>query len=374
MTLALVAPLISRRRFAVPYFAVLSVGALILTSQGPTPLHSVLYLLPLFQQIHPHNPDRVIVIFYLGAALLAGGALSVLRERAGRKPLLLALPVLAALLLAIASTLFPPIPEGEEGLYPLLGGWEDLYPFTLKNGVSIPVGSLLFLFSAVVLVAAYALIPDRLGAWRGLAFVMLMLVVFADLLVADRATIAQQTDAIGGAVVIRDLDLAEHYSPSGAAQFLQSKSEEEPFRYFSYDPGLSESSHVSSPARFAEPNSQALEVNNRATLMELQSIQGYNPTHISRYDNYMTKLNGAGQGYHFLDVYEGGLNSPLLDLLGARYLIVPTHPSKENSEGPQRFEQFERSHPVVYEDDQSKVLENPQALPRAWIVHSARQE
>jgi hypothetical protein len=87
----------------------------------------------------------------------------------------------------------------------------------------------------------------------------------------------------------------------------------------------------------------------------------------------MEALNGGEQGYHFIDVYEGGLYSPLLDLLNVRYIIVPTDPSQENPEGIQRFEHFEGEHPTVYEDDQSKVLENPKALPRAWIVHSARQ-
>jgi hypothetical protein len=32
---------------------------------------------------------------------------------------------------------------------------------------------------------------------------------------------------------------------------------------------------------------------------------------------------------------------------------------------------LESTYPTVYEDDQTKVLENQQALPRAWIVHSA---
>jgi hypothetical protein len=103
----------------------------------------------------------------------------------------------------------------------------------------------------------------------------------------------------------------------------------------------------------------------------LQDIQGYNPTHIARYDEYMNALNESGQGYHFIDAYEKGLHSLLLNLLNVRYIIVPSHPPQENQASLQRFE---REHPMVYEDDQSKVLENPKALPRAWIVHSARKE
>ena len=373
LALALVAPLLAWGRFAVPYFAFLSLAALILTGQGPSPLHSVLYLLPYFKWIHPHNPDRAIVIFYLGCAILAGAGVTVLRQRTGTKPLLLTLPFLAALVLATTSTLFPPIPEGQEGLYPLLGGWEDLYPLPLKNGVSIPMGSLLFLTLAVVLVAVYALIPVRFAIWGALTFGLLILVVFADLLTADRVTIAEQKHPTGGAVVIREIDPAEYYSPSGAAQFLQSRSEEEPFRYLGYDPGLGEWSHISSPARFANPNTRVLEVNNQSTLTALHSVQGYNPTHIVRYDEYMSALNGSAQGYHFLDVYEEGLDSPLLDLLDVHYIVIPTQPSQENPEGLKRFEQFEHTHPTVYEDGQTRVLENQEALPRAWIVHSAQR-
>jgi hypothetical protein len=365
LALALVAPLLARERFAVPYFSFLSLGALVLSGQGPTPLHSVLYLLPHFQQLHPHSPDRVMVVFYLGVALLAGASLNVLGERVGRDHLLLVLPLLATLLVASAVTLFPPEPEG----------WVALYPLTLENGVSLPMGSLLFLILAVVLVAAYALFPIRLVYWRGFAFALLALVVFADLLTADRTTIAQQ-DLVGKGwiVKIREVDLAKYYRPSGAARFLQAKEGQEgQFRYFGYDPGLGEGSHVSSPARFADPNVQALEVNGRSMLLGLQSIQGYNPTHISRYDEFTTRLNGSGQGYHFIDLYEDGLDSSLLDLLNARYIIVPAHPSPEDPASSQRFKQFESTHPTVYEDDQTKVLENQQALPRAWIVHSARQ-
>ncbi len=374
LALALVAPLVARLRFAVPYFATLSLCTLILTSQARTPLHSVLYLLPYFERLHPHTPDRMILVFYLGAALLAGAALTALGEQAGRKPSLLALPGLTALLLATASTLFPPRP----------GGWVDLYPLQLQNGVSIPLVSMLFLVLALALVAAYALLPARLAVWRGVAFALLTLVVLADLLAANRVMIDVQRDATGGAVAgdrMSEMDLAAYYRPSGAARFLQSKGEEEPFRYFGYDPGLEKYDpeleewwQISSAVWFTEPTTQALEVNGRATLLGLQNVQGYNPTHIARYDEYMNALNGGSQDYHFTDVYERGLYSPLLDLLNARYVIVPARPSQENPEGVRRFERgFERAHPTVYEDDQTRVLENREALPRAWIVHSARQ-
>jgi hypothetical protein len=352
LVLALVAPLVARKRFGAPYFAALSLGALILAGQEPTPLHSVLYLLPRFEQLHPHDPDRVMLVFYLGAALLAGAALSVLGERTGTKPLLLALPVLAALFLAKASTLVSPIELSKE--LAGAGGWEALH-------------ILLALISVVLLVVAYALIPARLVAWRVLAFAFLALVVFADLLTANRTAIAEYPNGVGV-----KMDLAAYYRPSDAARFVQSKSEEdEPFRYFGFGPQYLEGASVSSPLRFEEPKVRALEVGNRAMTLGLQSIQGYNALHLDRYDEYMRVLNQYEQNRHHTDVLDEDLDSPLLNLLGARYIIVPADSPPESQAGLQRV--LRAKHPTVYEDDQLKVLENPEALPRAWIVHSARQ-
>jgi hypothetical protein len=367
---------VARGRFAVPYFAALSFGAFVLSLKEPTPLHSALYLLPRMAQLHPHSPERVMVVFYLGVAILAGAALTSLKERAGRRPILLVLPVLAALLLAAAVTLSPPgdVPNDPAEN----GGWEALYPLLSEGGESIPVGPLLASIPALALVAAYALVPVRLKTWRNLALALLILVVFADLLAADRATIAEGRYATEGGA---KLDLASYYSPSDTGRFLQSRDEAgELFRYFGYDPNYSNAAPVSNPTQFTDPMTLPLEVNNRATTSGLQSIQGYNPVRISRYDEYMRALNNGVEqfSHHFADVYDEDLDSPLLDLLNARYAIVPAEDPPENQAGLQRV--VSTPHQTVYEDDQSKllegrfrVLENEGALSRAWIVHSARQ-
>nr|MDQ3328341.1 hypothetical protein [Chloroflexota bacterium] len=72
LMLALIAPVVARGRHGTPYFATVCVAALILSGQGPSPLHTVLYWLPGFARLHPHDPERVITVFYLGSALLAG--------------------------------------------------------------------------------------------------------------------------------------------------------------------------------------------------------------------------------------------------------------------------------------------------------------
>ena len=153
---------------------------------------------------------------------------------------------------------------------------------------------------------------------------------------------------------------------------MRSQGEEETFRYLGYGPRYGVNKPLSSPYRFTDPRVRALEVNNRAMPLGLQSIQGYNALHVVRYGEYLRALNGRGQGYHYADVYEGGLASPLLDLLNTRYIIVPSEvpPDEEEAEAVQRLVD---THPTVYEDDRVKVLENREALPRAWIVHRARR-
>nr|MBA3951453.1 YfhO family protein [Rubrobacter sp.] len=86
-------------------------------------------------------------------------------------------------------------------------------------------------------------------------------------------------------------------------------------------------------------------------------------------DEYIAALNRKSQGYHNTDVVPQGLDSPLLDLLNVRYIIVPSVAQTEQNV----LRELKDTHPTVYSDDRVDVLENRDALPRAWIVHSAKQ-
>jgi hypothetical protein len=79
-------------------------------------------------------------------------------------------------------------------------------------------------------------------------------------------------------------------------------------------------------------------------------------------------INGQAQNYHHTDILDTGLNSPLLDLLNARYVIVPARQASD-----QILPNVTRSFSTVYADDNVRVLENRAALPRAWLVHSVVQ-
>ncbi len=369
LALTLAAPFVARGRHATPYFVVLCLGAITLAGKGFTPLHSALYLLPRFEELHPHYPQRAMMIFYLGAALLAGATLNSLGER-GRKASLISLPFLAAIFLASRGGERPVLETSGDSAAPT-SLWGAPSAFLSENGISIFPGPFLVLTLVLLLTAAYALLPLRFTTWRGLAATLLALCVFVDLHVAGMSTIESRLGDPGTDRRLK-VDLDSYYAPTGATRFLQSEGEE-PSRYFGYSPRVNANGGpVPYYIRFANPRTRALETENRAILRDgLQSTQGYNAVHLARYDEYLAALNGQPQHYHDADVFEDGLDSPLLDLLNVRHIVAPADITQSS---PRGLRELERDLPTVYQNDTVRVFENREALPRAWIVHSARQE
>jgi hypothetical protein len=286
----LAVPFAARRRtptHALIYFAALPVLVLVLARYEPTPLHSLLSLLPGFDRIHARSPERAMTVFYLGPALLA--AFAVTRMRFHNRP--------------------------------------------------------------------------RLTTSLGLLGVA---VVWLDLHTAWAVQLAQSQSAVG-AHQLEHAELAAYYAPRGAARFLLTRAENERFRYFGHAQHIL-GEPIPYTLRWDNPRVSALEVNNRASISGLHDVQGYNPIHLARYDEFMAALNGTPQNYHHADVLHTGLDSPLLDLLNARYVIVPRVNAPD--EIAARFRGDLR---VVYEDHQVRVLERPHVLARAWIVHHAQQ-
>jgi Bacterial membrane protein YfhO len=335
LALALAAPFIARGRHGTPYFALLVVCTLILAGKSVTPLHRVLYdVLPGFEWIHPHGPARIKVILYLGLVLLAGATLSRLGERSRETNFLVTLPILTSLSF-------------------------------VASGAAIPAVTLLALAVAKVCLVIYVLSPQG----RRMAALLLVLVVFVDLFATDRAILAERATAETGKQLVR-IDLARYYEPTGAARFLRSETNDAPARYFGFGPhqhGEKRTVHLNN--YFDEPDTTALLASNLGTSSGLQSIQGYNAVHIARYDEYIKALNGAPQGYHNTDIVPQGLDSPLLDLLNVRYIVVPAVAQPDQNV----LRELKDTHPTVYGDDRVDVLENRDALPRAWIVHAAKR-
>ncbi len=377
LSLALAAPLLALRggsvRYGVPFFAALAVGAITLAGEGTTLIHSALYQLPMLEGLLPYRSARFMVVFFLGAAMLAGAAVSHLGE-IGHRRTLVSLPLLAALFIATRSTLRdtfgeeaedkPKLPEEPEA-------WVDRAPYLLDLGVQMVPGAFFALLAAMALAAAYALLPPRFSIPRGVLAVLLALVVFVDLNGAGMAELDARSEE-DSTLKIVERDLEQYYSPTNATRFLQS-AEDPPYRYVGHAPKFGASEELAPlNVNFSDITVRRMEVSNRATAHggNLYSVQGYNAVHLARYDEYLEAMNGRTQNYHDADVFVGGIRSPLLDLLNVRYVVLPADDTPKYAPGPGFFDPEMSS---VYLGDGVNIFKNPDAMPRAWIVHSARQ-
>lgn len=350
VALAIVAPFVARRRYGVPFFAVFSLIAMILTlHEGP--LHHLFYLLPRFRQLHQHLPDHILTVFYIGPALLAGATVSAVQPRPTRWRLTALALVPVAVAGLIDNRLRAATAPGDASLE------LHILPATLASIAAV----------SVLLVLLAWVRPARLRLAASLA---LVLVVFWDptgKLVLGRLG-GTGFDAVASATV------SGYTEASGAGAFLQARQAEasEPFRFFGYDPLLAETppgGRKTYVSEYRYPETMALLLNNQAILLGLQDIQGYNPVQLSRYSLAMGRVNGEDQGYHYLNVLTHGWNSPVLRLLNVRYVVVP------NQVPPGRPDLLHLSlrYRTVYADARVRVLAVDDALPRAWIVHDLRR-
>lgn len=351
LALAVVGILLGRGRFALPFWLLTALGAIVLTIPVVTPLHWLLYLLPRFRQLHEHWPERVILVAFPGLALMAGAGVQVLVDGARAA---------GSAVLRGAAVVLP-------GLI--------LVAFAVRGGSvsGIAVAGVV----AVALVSLIVLFGDRRAAeprggpgvqprvWRPVRWLpaALVLVVAADLLLMNQALAGQ--GPFGG---FHRQHLDAYYAPSGAAAFLQERYERDgPFRFAGYDPavGVIENGQtVLYRYQFADPITRELVVNNRATMLGLEDAQGYNPLQVAAYVDLVTAMNGAAQEYHGADVFPPGLASPLLDLLGIRYLVIPS----VFDAGRADLTSLVATWATVYDDGTTRVVENPEALSRVWAV------
>ena len=107
LALALMAPAVARSWRPMLFFVVVAVGALILSLAERTPLHVAAYtLLPRFEGLHEHSPQRVLILLAPMVAILAAAMVSCVTRWAGRAVLLAVAALPAALVLAVGAPRF----------------------------------------------------------------------------------------------------------------------------------------------------------------------------------------------------------------------------------------------------------------------------
>lgn len=349
--LALLAPLVAYRWRPMGYFTFLAIFSLLLTLDRRTPVQDVLYrLLPRFEELHEHSPDRVLILLGPAVALLAGATASYLwRWHQSRAALLAVALVPGVLALLFMST-------------------------SAQPGAVLSRESFIIIVATSALVACFSLAASL--QVRQLALLGLLCLVVWDpagrLLFLGFVDESRLERSLHGSLAG---DPKPFLYKNAAAQFIAEHSSAERVRYAGFDPSLlpdpstidSISPDVGYRSNLREPFVHWLLVFNWATWFGIDDVQGYNPLQDRRYAAYFDALNGHRQEYHERDVFPAGITSPLLDMLNLRYVVVPSTPSKV-SELPPTLAGLEE----VFADDQVRILENPDALPRVWLVHEAR--
>ena len=363
LVLAILAIPLARRRFAVPYFAPMTVVALVLMLPR-TPLHELFYLLPRVRDFHEHQPFRVVIVAPIAIAVLAGATIDSLGALRGRRRLLWAAG--GGALAAAAVAWF-----ADSGGRVRFVGWPPVIAAVVA----------LILVASVLAVRTSAT-RGVAGAWHGLAPALLAVCVFAQPAGIELTgswlgwPAHPALERIWNPDESREQVLHAYASetaadPAGA--FLQAQQAAgEPFRYLGYGgfayigDGVRTGAYASFPL---DARLIAVVLNGRPFFLDLAEIQGYNPVQLRRYSEFVTAMNGQPLDYHYLYLLPNGLRSPLLRLLNVRYLVLDASlpPGRDDVVAitTGRREVLRTEQVVVYED--------PAALPRAWIVYDVQQ-
>lgn len=349
-TLMILGLLLSHNRFGVPFFgAVLAVGLIL--SSADTPLHRVFYLIPEFESIHRHSPRRLLWVLFLAPSMLAGAAVQVLPSLRHKPPtkLIVATPLLILILVDTYLTRR----DIWIGLTPYFTvGFTTLLVFVIVSPLPMPR----FIrrdhtteYALVAMIFLAFIFPTGRDIQRSIAY-----------------------DHPPGTLLARDAetqDLLDQYvsptDPGGAGEYLQSQADKsEPFRYVGYAGRNPQNDESSYSTRRRSPEVMSSLLNGRPFFLDLEHIAGYNPLPLQHYVDYINAMNGDTQNYHWLDPYPTALlGSTLLNMLNVRFIVV------SNAE-EQFLQAMDRAEYVqVFINSRVTVFENPNALPRAWIVH-----
>lgn len=354
LVLAVAAPFIARRRAIATYYTLATVVTIILVLQ-PTPLHTLFYVLPGFELLQSHVPNRILVLSFFTVAVAAGAAIDALLSMKWRSGLVSLIPAVTA---TVSIWL----------LLPRMREWLDISDAPLQAAI----------IAVLALFASCVMSLPLFSRWNGVMFVgrhavsVIVLVVMLWDPAGRGWTGVPPEDNLPRKNLI-DRHTSRLPLDNGAAEFLTTSQTMTPSRFFGFDPVLQTFGRRGCCDYHKEVmrlEGEMLLVGNRSMTLGLYDVQGYDPVQSSHYFSYFHVLNDRAQDYHEAAVTPEGLDSPLLDLINARYIVLSTEPvPPEHQELMKSIDGW----PTVYENDKLRVLENPEALPRAWIVHNARR-
>lgn len=351
LLLAVAAVVLGRTRYGIPFFAMMAFLMMDLASNGSL-TRGAFDRVPGFETIHDHRPTATVYLVFLPFAMLAGAGVQLVLDGLPRRHTLLArLLPLPIILLAIVAV--------ERSGSPV--GWPQ---------ICLAVGAAL----AIALPASWDRLLERLPRIAAVVLIALMLAYpnASDIVgtIRDPRNLPEWNDLFGKDPMVQDAieQVVARSDPGTAAEFLQDRQAAlQPFRYAAYwgvQPG---GGYTSAPAYRMDPHVIAILANARPSRLGLEHISGYNPLRLKTYAEYFDAMNNAPQDYHWLEVFPTALNGgQLINMLNVRYVLVST----ESPVMPW-IASFGKE---VYRDELVIVYENPNAFPRAWIVHDVRPD
>ncbi len=366
IVLAFIGLVLGWRQSWVKFFAALTVLTSILTLHR-TVIHEVLFLiLPRFEELHSHVPSRITAVQWIGPTMLAATAIHELMQAPTRRVVIRA---------AIVGLI----------------GWVIGAGVVLAAGWQISALTMICALLTVVVVLLFATVSTPPGDLttrfvpRAQAVLagMLILLILADpsggRLISTLRSGQTMSEVIRIPTGPVSRDVAElndaTTDPGGAGEFLQQiLASGDYVRFFGYDDVMQQGGDgylTTYREHFADPDALAILVNARAMRLHVYDIQGYNPVQLKNYVLYLTDLNGEVQNYHDAQILPGGITSPLLNILNARYIIIPN--SAVTGRPRSDVLTLLATYPEVFRNDEVRVLENTDAMPRAWVVHDVVQ-
>ena len=373
LVLAMLAPFLARRRFAVPYFFIftLTCFALMLRTNF---VHDAFYLLPRFESLHSHSGYRILGVAMIGPAMLAAASVDRLIRMKPHPAWLLAVFYPAFVYYVIREDL------ASRRIYLPREVWVALALMTM------------FVGAMIVLRLAEHFLPGSQPELRRMSslgtaiipFLIILLLVYDpighDFSGRFRTSAVEQQ--FGGADTVVDPKgarisvLTRCSDHGGAGEYIQAQlaaQNPEPVRYFGFNPGDIRNDNNpegrSYQAQTGGPVGQGLLVGTRAMCLDLYDIQGYSPMQLQRYVDFLDAINGVGLNYHDAVILGDGIKSPLVNLLNAGYVITPYEISADRAD----LIYVQSTMPQVFENGVIRVFANPNALPHAWVVHEAQQ-
>jgi len=356
LLLAVLAIVVGRNRFGVPFFAVTSLLMMDLASNGSL-TRVVFGLMPGFDLVHSHRPTATVYMVFLPFAMLAGAGVQFVlkgeRRRNASLARLLPLPILLVAILAV-----------ERAGYPV--GWPQVL-------IAVTT-ALVILIPGIALPGSWHRLHERLAKIAAVALIALMLAYpnGSDIVgtIRDPRNLPEWNDLFGKDPSVQATieQVMARRDPGTAADYLQDQqAKEQPFRYASYwgvQPG---GGYASTSGYRMDQHVVAILANGRPARLGLEQISGYNPLRLKHYAEYFDAMNNAPQDYHWLEVYPPALNgSQLINMLNVRYVLVSTASPVTPGIASFGIE--------VYRDQLVILYENPNAFPRAWIVHDVRSD